>query len=75
MQIEPFTYYKSSDNQRAFLVADVDDPKTNFFSPPEGRVVLIEWGKTRREPVYHNLAAFVALVEEGKLILFTPSLG
>lgn len=75
MQIEPFTYYRSAYKKRAFLVADVADPALHAtVQPHEGRVALIEWGKHRSQAKYHNLAAFISLINEGKLEEFTPKL-
>ncbi len=74
MRIEPFTYYRSADNRRAFLVADVADPEVHFFVEGVGRVALIEWGKTREQPIYHPLPMFITLVLNGAMVPFTPTI-
>lgn len=75
MNIQPFTYYRTADNRRAFLVTDVQDPTLHAtVKPDEARVVLLEWGKARASPEYRKLDEFRRLIEEGKLLLFTPKL-
>lgn len=69
---DPFTYYRNSKERRAWLVADVDPAGT--FNNKVGRVVLIEWGKTRNEPTYITLEAWDKLVMSGRMELFTPQL-
>lgn len=67
---EPFTYYLNETERRVFLVADCPSPD---WPDPEGVVALIEWGKTRREPVRLTVSAFAALIESGSLKSFIPS--
>lgn len=64
--LEPFTYYRTSDYKRGFLLANI--------VPDEGwrYVVLLEFGKSRNEGVRHNLDEFLQLITDKKLIKFIP---
>lgn len=68
IDIEPFTYYKNDKDRRAFLLADVVPPLNEY----SGRVYLIEFGKPRTEGIAWDLPAFAQLLQQEKLVLFTP---
>ncbi|MBS1644885.1 MAG: hypothetical protein JST36_07600 [Bacteroidetes bacterium] len=68
---EPYTYYRNNRERRAWLILDVRPDGT--FEPPQ-IVVMLEWGKSRRQPTYLAINNFQALVASGKLELFTPKI-
>jgi len=65
--IEPFTYWKNDAERRVFLLADCPAGDDADFG-----CVLIEWGKTRNEPIRLPITVFKTLILNGKLKRFTP---
>lgn len=68
MTPEPFTYYRTADHSRGWLVAGIEDE-----GKPGATVVLIEFGKPRTNPTRRALQEFLGLVKDGKMQLFTPN--
>lgn len=67
--LQPFTYYKSSDNRRGFNLANiVDGPMFH-----EEYVQLIEFGEPRTRPIKVDLKTFLNEVNNGRLIKFVPA--
>ena len=67
--LEPFTYYRNKKTLRGFLLVDVL-PGEEYGN----KVVLIEFGKTRHEPIRHSLPDFISLVNSGTMEKFTPKI-
>lgn len=70
--LQAFTYYRSADNRRAFLLAEVwrrIPGQPAHFTEPE-TVLLVEWGTGERKRI--ALDIFKDQVQRGNLIQFTP---
>ena len=66
-KIEPFTFYRTADATRAFVVAGIEQEHTD--API---VALIEFGESRTRPIRRSMAEFQALVQNNKMIQFIP---
>lgn len=67
--LEPFTYYRNTKTMRGFLLVDVL-PGEEYGN----KVVLIEFGQTRHNPIRHELNDFIILVNSGSMEKFTPKI-
>lgn len=65
--LDPYTYYRSLKQNRGFLLVDIR-PGESWGN----NVVLIEFTKTRHEPIFKAIPEFIDLINSGELEKFTP---
>ncbi|HMT36232.1 MAG TPA: hypothetical protein PKC41_10250 [Chitinophagaceae bacterium] len=64
--LEPFTYYKDPIKKRGFLLANiVPDEGWNY-------VLLLEFGRNRNFGIKQPIPDFLKLINDGRLLKFTP---